>query len=143
MSLKNLSHLAGHLLSYPEYLQTGLSDKLSWMSPLKDEKERVLTCPNSFQLLLLFAQVNSLLGCVFWTPKELLRQIEPMLSSMMYHTSLKLWKEPESRHGAGQSWVIECQRPQTLSGSQLRQRRRMEEVKALEPDKTKRICRSV
>lgn len=96
MSLKNLSHLAGHLFNYPECLQTGWSDKLSWMSPLKDEQERVLTCPNSFQLLLLFAQVNSLLGCVFWTPEELLRQIEPMLSSMMYHTSLKLWKEPES-----------------------------------------------
>ena len=96
MSLKNLSHLAGHLFNYPECLQTGWSDKLSWMSPLKDEQERALTCPNSFQLLLLFAQVNSLLGCVFWTREELLRQIEPMLSSMMYHTSLKLWKEPES-----------------------------------------------
>lgn len=41
-----------------------------------------------------------------------------MLNSVIFHTSLKVVGGARgSRHGAGQSWVVESHRPQTLSGS--------------------------
>lgn len=73
---------------------------------------------------------------------------QSMLSNMVYRVDLRVVGEArKSRHGAGQSLVLEAHGPvmrfYQVQQQKLRQSKWVEEVKVLETYEDKRICRDV